>query len=458
MSDVIRLRKGFDINLVGKAEKKVVENIHADTVALVPDDFIGMGRPKVLVQEGDLVKAGTPIFFDKAMEEVMFTSPVSGEVVEVKRGAKRKLLEIKILADKETDYLEFERYTISRLASLTKEDIMPELLRSGVWVNVIQRPYGIIANPKDTPKAIFISTFDTNPLAPDYDFIFRGQEQFFQAGIDVLKKIVPQNCNIYLGINNKTEVSKIFGSVKNTIPKKFEGKHPVGNVGVQIHHVAPINKGEIVWTLNPYGVIQIGKLFLNGQYDASKIIALTGSEVAQPQYYKTVSGANIEKYVSSNLKSEHVRYISGNVLTGHKVDKKGYLGFYDHQITVIPEGDKPRFFLADGWLAPTSRLSFHKALGLMSFLNPKKERVMDTSTNGEERAFVVTGVYEEVLPMDILPMHLIKAILANDYDGMESLGIYEVIEEDFALCEFIDVAKQDLQAIIRKGLTMIKES
>jgi Na+-transporting NADH:ubiquinone oxidoreductase subunit A len=458
MSDVIRLKKGFDINLVGKAEKKLVETIHPDTVALVPDDFIGMGRPKVLVQEGDLVKAGTPIFLDKAMEEVMFTSPVSGEIVEVKRGEKRKLLEIKILADKQIDYLEFERYTVSQLASLTKEDIMPELLRSGVWVNVIQRPYAIIANPNDKPKAIYISTFDTSPLAPDYDFIFRGQEQFFQAGIDILKKIVSQNCTIYLGINAKAEVSKIFGNVKNVTPKKFEGKHPAGNVGVQIHHTTPINKGEIVWTLNPYGVIQIGKLFLNGEYDASKVIALVGSEVAQPQYYKTYTGANIEKYVKENVKNDHVRYISGNVLTGHKISKNGNLGFYDQQITVLPEGDKPRFFLSDGWLAPTGRLSFHKALGLMSFLNPKKQHVMDTSTNGEERAFVVTGSYEEVLPMDILPMHLIKAILANDYDGMESLGIYEVAEEDFALCEFIDVSKQDLQAIIRKGITMIRES
>ncbi len=458
MSDVIRLKKGFDINLVGKAEKRLIDNIYPDTVALMPDDFVGMGRPKVLVQEGDLVKAGTPIFFDKSMEEVMFTSPVSGEVVEIKRGEKRKLLEVKILVDKQIDYLEFERYTISQLASLTKKDIMPELLRSGVWTNVIQRPYGVIANPQDTPKAIFISTFDSSPLAPDYDFIFKGQEQFFQAGIDILKKIVPQNCNIYLGINAKAEVSKIFGSTKNVILKKFEGKHPVGNVGVQIHHVSPINKGEIVWTLNPYGVIQIGKLFLNGEYDASKIIALVGSEVTSPQYYKTFIGANIEKYVKGNTRNEHVRYISGNVLTGHKIEKNGYLGFYHHQITVIPEGDRPRFLLTDGWLAPTDRLSFHRAFGLLSFLNPSKERVLDTSTNGEERAFVVTGAYEKVLPMDILPMHLIKAILANDYDEMEALGIYEVIEEDFALCEFVDVSKQDLQALIRKGIDMIRES
>jgi Na+-transporting NADH:ubiquinone oxidoreductase subunit A len=458
MSDVIRLKKGFDINLVGKAEKKLVDNIHPDTVALTPDDFVGMGRPKVLVQEGDLVKAGTPIFYDKSMEEVMFTSPVSGEVVEIKRGEKRKLLEIKILADKEIDYLEFERYTVSQLASLSKEDIMPELLRSGVWVNMIQRPYGIIANPSDTPKAIFVSTFDSNPLAPDYDFAYKGQEQFFQAGIDILKKIIPQNCNIYLGVNAKAEVSKIFGSVKGAVTKKFEGKHPAGNVGVQIHHTAPINKGEIVWTIKPYGVIQIGKLFLNGEYDASKNIAIVGSEVTNPQYYKTFIGASIEKYVKSNLKSDHVRFISGNVLTGHRIVGNGYLGFYDEQLTIIPEGDKPRFVLTDGWLGFSDRLSIHRAWGLLSFLNMSKERVIDTSTNGEERAFVVTGTYEQVLPMDVLPMHLIKAILANDYDGMESLGIYEVIEEDFALCEFVDVSKQELQAIIRKGINMIMES
>ena len=458
MSDVIKLSKGFDINLAGKADKKLVENLHAETFSITPDDFVGMGRPKVLVNQGDQVKAGTPLFYDKGMEGVMFCSPVSGEVVEVKRGEKRKLLEIKVLADKQTVYEDFPKYTVSELANLKKEQVLPTLLKSGVWVNLVQRPFAVIANPADAPKAIFISAFDSAPLAPDYDFIFKGQEQYFQAGIDILKKIISPNAPIYVGLNAKAEVSKIFTGAKGIQLKKFAGPHPAGNVGVQIHHVTPISKGEIVWTINPYGVIQIGKLFLDGRYDGSKVIALCGSEVKNPQYYKTFIGASLKKFVENNLNTDHVRLISGNVLTGKKSGKDGHLGYYDHQVTVIPEGDKARFFLSDGWLAPTGRLSFHRAFGLFSFLNPNKEHRLDTSTNGEERAFVITGSFEQVMPMDILPVHLIKAILAKDYDGMEQLGIYEVAEEDFALCEFIDVSKQDIQAIIREGINLVRES
>ncbi|WP_448520168.1 Na(+)-translocating NADH-quinone reductase subunit A [Rhodoflexus sp.] len=457
MSEVIKLKKGFNINLAGKAATQLAEH-NPETVAIKFDDFPGLYRPKILVKEGDVVKAGSPLFFDKAMETVIYAAPVSGEVVAVKRGEKRKPIEIVILCDKIIEYVEYRRFTVSDIANISAEDAIKHMISSGVWPQIIQRPYAIVANPEVAPKNIFISTFDTSPLAPDYEFLFKGQEQYFEAGIEVLRKV--GKCDIHIGLNAGAEVSKVFTSAKNVKFHKFIGPHPAGNVGVQIHHVAPINKGDVVWTLNPYGVIQIGKLFMEGRYDASKIIALVGSEVKQPQYYKTILGANINKLVANNLKSDHVRYISGNVLVGQKIQANGHMGYYDHMLTVIPEGDTPRFFLTDGWLAPIAkRLSFHRALGLLSFLNgSNKEYVLDTSTNGEERAFVATGTFEQVVPMDILPMHLVKAILANDYDSMEALGIYEVAEEDFALCEFIDVSKQPIQQIIRQGINMMRES
>jgi Na+-transporting NADH:ubiquinone oxidoreductase subunit A len=451
----IKTRKGFDINLVGKAALQVGTAEQSETFAIKPTEFVGMGRPKVVVREGDVVKAGTPLFFDKKLEKALYTSPVSGEVVEVKRGDKRKLLEIKILADKQIEYENFTKYSVSDMANLKGEDVKESLLKSGVWINIIQRPYGIVANPDETPRAIFISAFDSNPLAPDYDFLYKNEGQYFQAGIDALKKMV--DVPIHLTTNGKAEVSTIFQNVRNVEQHTISGPHPAGNVGVQIHHIEPINRGEVVWTVSPYGIIQIGKLFLDGRYDASKKIAVVGSEVTTPQYYETYIGSNVSKFLKNNLKQDHVRVISGNILTGTAIEKDSYIGFYDNVVTVLPEGDRPRFFLSDGWLAPTSRLSFHRALGLLSFLNPKKERVIDTSLNGEERAFVETGVMEQVVPMDILPLQLVKSIMAEDYDGMESLGIYEVIEEDVALCEFVDVSKHRIQNIVRQGIQLLRE-
>ncbi len=454
MSKVIKLRKGFNINLAGKAEKRLAGDIIPETFALKPTDFHGIKRPKLLVNEGDTVKAGTPILYDRKMESVMFTAPVSGEVVEVKRGAKRKLLEIKILADKEIVYETFPKKSVSDIAGLSREIVLETMLKSGVWPNIVQRPYGTIANPEDNPKSIFISSFDTHPLAPDYDFLVKGQEKYFQAGIEVLRQLTTGAIN--LGVNADAEVSPVFSQAKNVTINKFSGKHPAGNVGVHIHHIDPIGKGDIVWTVNPLGVIQIGKLFLEGIYDASKIISLVGSEVKTPQYYRTYTGACINRFVEGNIKSDNVRYISGNVLTGEKVEKDGYLGYYHNMVTVIPEGNYYDFL---GWLKPTmEQPSFHRAFGLLGFLNPKKEFVIDTNTKGEERAFVSTGVFEKVVPMDILPTYLLKAIMAEDYDEMEGLGIYEVIEEDLALCEFVDVSKHDVQAILREGLTLMQNS
>ncbi len=454
MSKTIKLKKGFDINLAGKPASNVVDNVRPDTYALKPTDFPGLTRPKVVAKEGTTVKAGSPLLYDKVLDQVMYVAPVSGEVVEVKRGEKRKLLEIKILADKEIEYETFSKHSVSDIANLGKEEAVEMMCKGGVWPNIIQRPFGVVADPADTPKAIFISGFDTNPLAPDYNILLKGQEQAFQAGIDILKKLT--SGIVHLGIDGKGEVSPIFSQVKGVQVNKISGPHPAGNVGVHIHHIDPINKGDLIWTVHPYGVAQIGKLFLEGKYDATKIISMGGSEVKTPQYYKTHMGACVDKFIESNVSGDHTRIISGNVLSGVRVEPTGYIGYYDHSISVIPEGDYEELL---GWILPsTKKLSFHRAFGLLSFLNPKKEYVLDSNTHGEKRAFVQTGTFEQVMPMDILPTYLIKAILAEDYDEMEALGILEVVEEDIALCEFVDVSKHELQDILRKGLDLIRNS
>ncbi|QDH79271.1 Na(+)-translocating NADH-quinone reductase subunit A [Echinicola soli] len=454
MSKLVKLKKGFDIKLEGKAEKKTEAFQPAQTFAIKPTDFVGMQRPKVTVKEGDTVKAGTPILFDKKLESVLYAAPVSGEIVEIKRGEKRKLLEIKIMADKEISYEEFDKFSESDLKSLTKEQAIGALLKGGVWPQIIQRPYGIVANPEDDPKAIFISGFDSHPLAPDYGVLLKGQEKYFQAGLNILKKLT--SGKVHLNLDQDSEVSPVYAGVQGVEVNKFSGPHPAGNVGVQIHHLDPINKGEIAWTINPYGVVQAGKLFLEGIYDTSKVIAITGSEAIKTVYTKTYQGACVDKLVADNTKSDHFRVVSGNVLTGEKINHDGYLGYYDHQITLLPEGDYYEFM---GWAKPTSsKLSFHRALGLLSFLSPNKEYALDTNARGEERAFVQTGVFEQVTPMDIFPVYLLKAIMAEDFDEMEELGIYEIIEEDLALCEFIDVSKHPVQDIVRKGIELIQYS
>lgn len=454
MSKTVKLKKGFDIKLVGKAELQLEAFSPAKTFALKPTDFIGMQRPKVTVNEGDTVKAGTPLLFDKAMDQVLYVAPVSGEVVEIKRGERRKLLEIKILADKDISYEEFQKYTESSLQSLSKEDAIKQMTQGGVWPQIVQRPYGIVANPEDSPKAIFISGFDTHPLAADAGFALQGEEKYFQAGVNVLSKLTTGK--IHLNLNADSGIPAVFSSIQGVETNKFSGPHPAGNVGVQIHHLDPINKGEIAWTISPFGVVQIGKLFLEGKYDAAKVIAITGSEAKKAVYTKTFVGACVDTLVQGNLKQDHVRVVSGNVLTGEKINRDGYLGYYASQITILPEGDYYEFL---GWMKPTTKkLSYHRALGLLSFLNPNKEYVLDTNVRGEERAFVQTGVFESVTPMDILPVYLLKAIMAEDFDEMEELGIYEVIEEDLALCEFVDVSKHPVQEIVRKGIDLIQYS
>ena len=453
MSKNVKLKRGFDINIVGKPEGRITEVAQPETFAIKPTDFYHISGPKLLVKEGDNVKVGTPLFYEKSMGKVMFCAPVSGEIVEIKRGAKRKLLEVKILADKELEVETFKSYSTSEVLELSRDLIIDNMCEHGVWSQLVQRPFGVSADPADTPKAIFISGFDTNPNAPDTEFILQGKEEHFKAGIEVLKKLT--SGTVHIGLNGSGGESA-FGNIEGVQTNNISGAHPAGNVGVHIHHIDPVNKGELIWTATPYGVAQIGQLFSEGVFDASKVVAVTGSEVDGPSYVKTYSGACLNKIVDKMVKAGNNRVISGNVLTGENVGKDGYLGYFSNQISVIPEGDYEELL---GWILPsTKKLSFHKTFGLLSFLSPGKERVVDTNLHGEPRNFVMTGALEKVLPMDILPMYLFKAIMTEDYENMEALGIYELIEEDVALCEFIDVSKHSLQEILREGIEMVRTS
>jgi len=447
MSEYVKIRKGLNIKLKGEAEKVFVEVPIPETVAIKPPDFIGI-RVKLTSAVGDEVKAGSELFQDKDNERVIFTSPVSGEIVEVNRGAKRKILEIKILADKEIKYESFKQANPN---DLSREEIIDLLLQSGVWPLIRQRPFATIADPADNPKSIFISAYDSNPLAPDNDFILHGHGDEFQTGLDAIAKLT--SGKVHLNTNADATTSKVFTNSKNVQINKISGPHPAGNVGVQIHHIDPINKGDVVWYLSPQDVLVVGRLFSEGRLNASRIVALTGSELNKGRYHKTIIGASIKNMVADNVKDGNLRYISGNALTGTKIAQDGYLGFYDTQITVLPEGDQPEFL---GWMAPGFN-KFSLSRTFLSWLTPGKLYNLNTSLNGENRAYVVTGQYEQVLPMDIYPLQLIKSIMIEDVEQMENLGIYEVAEEDFALCEYVCTSKLEVQKLIREGLDLIKK-
>lgn len=446
MSKTIKLRKGFDIKMHSVAEHIFSQNPMPDSVALKPTDFVGL-TAKMVVKAGDKVLAGDPLFVDKLRPEVQFTSPVSGTVTAINRGERRLLLNVAVAPDEKTEYKKIE---VGNLDSMSRDQIIATMLNAGVWPFIKQRPFDIIANPSDKPKAIFISAFDTAPLAPDYTFALEESSGEFQIGVNALKKLTDGvvNLDIYKEERAKTTFTKIEGVEQNF----FVGKHPAGNVGVQIHHINPINKGEVVWVLNPQDVIIIGRLFSKGIFDARIVVALTGA-VKNPRYYKTVLGSSIKSFLASETITDNVRVISGNVLTGTKLEKDDYISYYDSQVTVIEEGNQPTFM---GWLAPgLDKLSFSRAF--FSWMRPQKSYTLNTNTNGGERAFVFTGVYEQVLPMDIYPMQLLKAILAEDIDKMEQLGIYEVVPEDLALCEYVCPSKIEIQSILRNGLDMIRK-
>lgn len=446
MSNVIRIKKGLNINLVGEAEKTIKE-LSTDQFAIKPTDFIGV-FPRLLVKEGDELKVGSPIFADKQRSELLFTSPVSGRVTEVRRGAKRVLLEIRIESDGKGEALDFGA---ADPLKLDREAIIAKMLQSGVWPVVRQRPYSVIAKPTDKPKAIFISTFDTSPLAPDNDLIVHGHDKAFQTGLDALSRLT--DGKVHLNIDANATESKVFTGSKNVQINRFAGPHPTGNVGVQISRLEPINKGEVVWYVGPQEVLSIGQLFLTGKYDATRIIALTGSEVLYPAYYKTFTGAKLNSFVAKNTSEAPKRFISGNVLTGTRIEADGYVSFYHHQITVIKEGNYHEFL---GWALPGFG-KFSISRTFPSFLFKNRKYRLDTNLHGGHRAMVMTGQYEKVFPFDIYPMQLIKAIITENIDLMEQLGIYEVDDEDFALCEVIDTSKTNIQEIVRQGLDMLRK-
>ena len=444
MSKIIKLCKGLDIRLQGEAAKTIVDAPLASEYAVSPLDFEGV-TPKMLVKVGDAVEAGSPLFFDKKHPEILFTSPVSGTVAAVNRGEKRKILSVVVTADKEVAYKQFASLD---LAKASREQIIELLLESGLWTMFVQRPYGVIASPSDKPKAIFVSAFDSAPLATDYGFALSTSQQALQLGFDVLRRLT--DGKVHLSYDADGYVPEVSGVELHA----FKGKHPAGNVGVQIHHIDPINKGEKVWTLNIQDVAILGRLFLTGKVDLTRVIAVAGSCVAEPKYYRVIAGASIESILGGKLSNEHARVIAGNVLTGRNVGKEGFLSVNANMITAIPEGDTYELL---GWAMPRFK-KFSVSRAYFSWMFPWRKYNLDTNLNGGERAFVMNDLYEKYLPMDIYPVHLVKACIASDLDKMENLGIYEVVEEDLALCEFVCPSKIEIQQILRNGInTMIKE-
>ena len=447
MPEVIKLRKGLDIKLKGAASpEECVEMKPAASYALVPDDFTGV-IPKVVVTPGQEVKAGDALFVNKQHPEMKFVSPVAGTVAAVNRGARRKVMSIEVTPNGKTDAVDFG---VKSVHSLTAEQVKSTMLESGVFAFVRQRPYDIIANPDNTPKAVFVSAFDSAPLATDFEFALQGHEADFQAGLSALAKLAPT----FLGISNK-QTAKALREANNVETTIFKGPHPAGNVGVQINHVKPVNKGEIVWTVAAQDVILIGHVFNHGTVDFTRTIALAGTQLEHPCYAKVVMGAQISSIVGMNAKIDrHNRIINGNVLSGTPVKMNGWLGAFANMLTVIPEGDDVNEFV--GWMAPRFD-NFSVSRSFISFLTPKRQYNIDARVKGGERHMIASGEYDKVFPMDIYPEYLIKAIITGDVDKMEAMGIYEVAPEDFALCEFVDSSKLELQRIVREGLDKLRK-
>ena len=445
MANVIKLRKGLDINLKGKAAQEYFSVKEPGFYSLVPDDFTGV-TPKVVVKEQEYVMAGGPLFIDKNHPELKFVSPVSGVVTSVERGAKRKVLNIVVEAAAEQDYEEFGKKDPAKMDGLQVKEV---LLNAGLFAFIRQRPYDVIADPTIQPKAIFVSAFDSNPLAPDFEFALKGEEKNFQTGLTALSRIA----KTYLSLSVNQSAGALT-QAKDVAINVFDGPNPAGNVGVQINHIDPVCKGETVWTIGAEAVIFIGRVLNTGRVDFTRTVAVTGSEVLKPAYCKLKVGALLTNVFQGNVnKDKDLRYISGNVLTGKQVSPNGYLGAFHNQLTVIPEGDEVHEFL--GWIAPRCN-QFSTSHSYFSWLMGKKEYVLDARVKGGERHMIMSNEYDKVFPMDIYPEYLVKAIIAGDIDRMEALGIYEVAPEDFALCEFVCSSKVEVQRIVRAGLDMLR--
>ncbi|WP_296638441.1 Na(+)-translocating NADH-quinone reductase subunit A [Polaribacter sp.] len=444
MSKDIRIKKGLDIKLIGVAEKTTTNSSLSSVYSVQPEDFHGI-TPKLVAKEGAEVKAGDTLFYEKSDERILFSSPVSGKVTDVIRGARRRVMAVKIAADTTQIHKDFG---IKDASKMSAEEVKNHLFSSGCWPFIKQRPYDVVANPDQAPKAIFISAYATAPLAADLEYTLAGKDAELQTAITAISKLTEGKVHVSVGANS------MFENLSGLEIHKVSGPHPSGNVGTQIAAIDPINKGEVVWVVTPQDLVVIGELLLTGKLNLQRTIALTGSQFEKPQYITAIAGASISDVTANNLNNDNTRVISGNVLSGKQLEIDGFLGYYDNQITAIPEGDDYEFF---GWNKPVfDKISPSRAL-TFSWLTPNKKYDLNTNTNGEHRAFVVTGSYENVFPLDIYPMQLLKAFMIQDLDEMEALGGYEVAPEDFALTEFICVSKQPHQKIIREGLDLMRQ-
>lgn len=446
MAKVVKLKKGLDINLAGKAEKIKISLKPNGKYMLKPDDFTGV-IPKVVVKPGDKVKAGDVLFINKEYPEVKFSSPVSGTVVDVQRGERRKVIGISVNADITQEYTDFGKKDVCKLDG---KSVIDALLEAGLFGYINQLPYAVSTNPRTQPKAIFVSALRDMPLACDFEFELAGQESDFQTGLTALSKIA----KTYLGVGGK-QSSKALIEAENVEVTVFDGPCPAGNVGVQVNHLAPVNKGEVVWTIEPTAVIFFGRLFNSGHVDLRRTIAFAGSEVRKPAYVDMLVGQELFTLLSNSIvDNRSVRIINGNVLTGKPTTKDGYLGAHSSEITVIPEGDDADEFA--GWIMPRfAQFSVNRSY--FSWMFGKRKYALDARIKGGERHMIMSGEYDRVLPMDIYSEYLIKAIIAGDIDKMEQLGIYEVSPEDFALAEFVDSSKLELQRIVRSGLDVLRK-
>ena len=445
MHRVVKISKGLNINLEGAPAKEFTSVKAPKLYALMPADFTRV-TPKVVVKPEDAVKAGDPLFVDKANPELQFVSPVSGKVVAVNRGERRRVLSVVVESDGKFESVEYKAQDV---LSLSSDEIKAHLLKAGLFGFIRQRPYDVIAEPKDTPRAIYVSAFDSKPLAVNFEVALKGNEEDFQTGLDALSRIAP----VHLGIC-ACQKSTALLVAKNVATTVFKGPHPAGDVGVQINKTAPVNKGEIVWTIGAEEVIFIGRLFNKGKVDFTRTIAVVGSEVKNPSYSKVVLGASLSTLLEGRLCDKNeLRIIDGNVLTGKKTTADSFLGAFSTEVTVIPEmlgGDEML-----GWIAPRFSM-FSTNRSYFSWLTPKRKYAIDARIKGGERHMIMSDEYSKVFPMDIYPEFLIKAIITGNIDKMEQLGIYEVAPEDFALCEFVDSSKLELQRIVREGLDKLR--
>lgn len=441
MSKKYTIRKGLNLPLFGEPIKELKPAKFVSNHAIRPSEFIGL-KPKLAVKVGDKVKAGQTILFDKKNERIKIPSPISGEISAIQRGPKRRLDQIVIRANEKCEYLNFGVNT-----ALKKDEIKNKLLESGAWTLFKMRPYGCLANPDDSPKAIFINGMGSDPFASKPGFSLKGKEELFSRGLEVLKQLSDRTI---LSIA-QDENSDLLTNANDIEIHRFSGPHPSGNTSVHISRVSPLNKGEVIWTIAAQDVAIIGKLFELGELHLDRTIAAGGSGMKNPQYYEVRGGQSMKTFFSEETNKGNYRYISGSVLSGEDIGKEGYLGFLAKQVSVIPEGENTDFL---GWVLPGfNKYSFSKAY--FSWLFPNRKYNLTTKLNGEERAFVVTGQYDKVFPFDILPNQLLKSIWAEDIEKMEELGIYEIIPEDFALCEVICTSKQPLQEMVRKGLDIL---